>query len=132
VVRGLGIGDARDEELDLIAENPELATTLLAAMVSRRARIGWSTHGHSAVDVNIYSSGGPGTERIRGNRENTEVGDFLREYLDVDVDAITKELKAKMNITRPAAAAMDGDVLQSEEDHWTRKLELDNRLARDW
>lgn len=30
-----------------------------------------------------------------GNHENTEVGDFLREYLDVDVDAITAELRTK-------------------------------------
>jgi alkaline phosphatase len=65
-------------------------------MVSLRAHIGWSTHGHSAVDVNIYSSGGAGTEKIRGNVENTDVGKFLRSYLDVDVDSVTKELREKM------------------------------------
>ena len=30
-----------------------------------------------------------------GSRENTEVGVFLREYLDVDVDAVTRELVEK-------------------------------------
>jgi alkaline phosphatase len=29
---------------------------------------------------------------LTGNHENTEVGKFLRDYLEVDVDAITREL----------------------------------------
>lgn len=96
VTARLGITDALEVELHALATNPLTATTIFARMVSIRARIGWSTHGHSAVDVNIYSSGGAGAEKIRGNVENTEVGKFLIEYLDVDVDAITKELEEKM------------------------------------
>ncbi len=95
VVGGLGITDGRDDELDLLASRPGSADTIFASMISERAHIGWSTHGHSAVDVNIYSSGGPGTEKLRGNVENTEIGKFLRTYLDVDVDEITRELKEK-------------------------------------
>jgi alkaline phosphatase len=72
-------------------------------MVSVRAHIGWSTHGHSAVDVNIYSSGGASAEKIRGNVENTDVGRFLSEYLDVDVDEITRELEDKMKVAGEAA-----------------------------
>jgi alkaline phosphatase len=68
-------------------------------MVSERAHIGWSTHGHSAVDVNIYSSGGTAAEKIRGNVENTDVGRFLAEYLSVDVEEITKELESKLKGT---------------------------------
>jgi alkaline phosphatase len=102
VIAGLGITDARDVELGLLASNPLAAQRTFAQMVSRRARIGWSTHGHSAVDVNIYSSGGPGTEKIRGNVENTDIGEFLREYLDVDVDEITDELRKKMRLPSPA------------------------------
>lgn len=90
---GLGIQDATNNEIDLIADHPEAASYLFADMVSRRAQIGWSTHGHSAVDVNIYGSAG--SEALRGNHENTEIGEFLRNYLDADVDAITKELKEK-------------------------------------
>ncbi|KAK1827230.1 alkaline phosphatase [Podospora conica] len=97
VVKRLGIRDALEVEINAIASSPALAVQAFARMVSLRARLGWSTHGHSAVDVNVYSSGGPGTERIRGNVENTEVGRFLREYLDVDVEAITRELRKKMS-----------------------------------
>jgi alkaline phosphatase len=90
---GLGIWDATDDELDLLIENPQFAGYYFADMISRRAQIGWSTHGHSAVDVNIYGYGD--IDPLRGNHENTDIGVFLREYLDVDVDAITKELNKK-------------------------------------
>ncbi|CEJ92800.1 Putative Alkaline phosphatase [[Torrubiella] hemipterigena] len=95
IIPGLGFTDATDSELTLLARDTVSARDTLAAMISRRAHIGWSTHGHTAVDVNIYSSGGPGTDTIRGNVENTDVGKFLRSYLDVDVEPITKELREK-------------------------------------
>lgn len=104
VVGRLGIHDALEIELNALASNPLVAITTFSRMISIRARVGWSTHGHSAVDVNVYSSGGPGTERIRGNVENTDVGKFLREYLEVDVDAITKELRHGMRDYKPPSA----------------------------
>lgn len=97
IVKGLGIHDATDAELTALVNEPEAAINYLAAMISLRAHIGWSTHGHTAVDVNIYSSGA-GAEALRGNVENTDVGKFLREYLDVDVSDITKELKKGMEL----------------------------------
>lgn len=54
------------------------------------------------MDVNIYSSGGAAAEKIRGNVENTQIGEFLSEYLDVDVEAITRDLEDKME-ARPEA-----------------------------
>lgn len=103
VVPGLGISNASDDELSALADNAEASLEILSAMISLRAHVGWSTHGHTAVDVNIYSSGGPGTHKIRGNVENTDVGKFLRHYLDVDVEEITKELREKTE--KPGAAA---------------------------
>ncbi len=91
VKNGLGILDATDEEIAAVLEQPLIASPIFADMISRRARIGWSTHGHSAVDVNIYGS--KGVESLRGNHENIDVGNFLNTYLHVDVDAITKELQ---------------------------------------
>ncbi|EFX02263.1 alkaline phosphatase [Grosmannia clavigera kw1407] len=100
----LGITDALDEELELLASNPETSIIIFAELVSLRAHIGWSTHGHSAVDVNIYSSGGPVVEGLRGNVENTDVGKFLREYLDVDVEKITQELNSKLGVDQSSAS----------------------------
>lgn len=109
VVKRLGIHDALEVEINAIASSPALAVQAFARMVSLRARLGWSTHGHSAVDVNVYSSGGAGTERIRGNVENTDVGKFLREYLDVDVDEITRELRDKMRGREPPVGVEGGE-----------------------
>lgn len=92
---GLGIHDASDAELDLLMSEPGVSFYTFADMVSRRAQTGWSTHGHSAADVNIYTSDRKVAAALTGNHENTEVGKFLRDYLDVDVDAVTKELKRK-------------------------------------
>ena len=96
IIEGLGITDVLDEELALVAANSADATTMIAAIISLRAHVGWSSHGHSAVDVNIYSSGGPAAEALHGNRENTDVGKFLRDYLGLDVDNITAELNEKL------------------------------------
>ncbi|KAK3368147.1 alkaline phosphatase-like protein [Podospora didyma] len=104
VVKRLGIQNALEVEINALASNPIAATTLFARMVSIRARVGWSTHGHSAVDVNVYSSGGDEAQKIRGNVENTDIGKFLREYLRVDVDSITKELKQKLKYDGVEAA----------------------------
>ncbi len=93
IKNGLGITDATAKEIQSLIDKPLLSLYTFANMISWRAQIGWSTHGHSAVDVNIY--GTKGSEKLRGNHENTEVGDFLREYLDVDIKAITEELVKK-------------------------------------
>lgn len=47
------------------------------------------------ADVNIYASSPSDAKALIGNHENTAVGEFLRDYLDLDLDAITDELKQK-------------------------------------
>ena len=91
----MGIKEYEDDEIKKIVDNPDTAQYGFADAISRRSQTGWSTHGHSAADVNIYSSNPKIASALVGNHENTEVGDFLRDYLGVDVDAITKELKEK-------------------------------------
>jgi alkaline phosphatase len=86
-------------------------------MISRRAQIGWSTHGHSAVDVNIY--GTRGSEKLQGNHENTEIGEFLREYLDLDVTSITEELIDKMKTFKSSSETQSG---------WTGKIPTEKEI----
>ncbi|KAI9804826.1 MAG: hypothetical protein M1825_001194 [Sarcosagium campestre] len=93
VQKGLGIGDATDDEIKKLVEHPESGPYTFADMISRRAQIGWSTHGHSGVDVNIY--GTAAASKLAGNHENTEVGDFIRDYLSLDLKAVTDELILK-------------------------------------
>lgn len=97
----LGIKDVTHAELDSLIDHPVYSPWTLADIISKRSQTGWSTHGHSAVDVNIYASDRHAARKLQGNHENTEVGEFLRWYLDVEdeVDAVTKELKDKLEIS---------------------------------
>ena len=90
--------DATEEEIDLLIKNPVYSVWILATMISMRAQIGWSTHGHTAADVNIYASSHRLGRKLRGNHENIEVGQFLRWWLDVEdgVEDITGELQDKL------------------------------------
>ncbi|KAK0722550.1 alkaline-phosphatase-like protein [Lasiosphaeria miniovina] len=130
VVDRLGITDALEVEINALASNPTDATALFSRMVSFRARIGWSTHGHSAVDVNVYSSGGHGADRLRGNVENTEIGIFLHDYLAVDVDAITAELREKMQPNQEEQDKLIQMLAEAEGDS-AAQLENGNHPA-DW
>lgn len=44
----------------------------IADISSRRAQIGWSTSGHTGVDVPVHASGYR-SEKLVGNMENTDV-----------------------------------------------------------
>lgn len=93
--KALGIIDPSTAEISDLIQRPERASYIFADMVSRRAQTGWSTHGHSGADVNIYTSDPEAAKALRGNHENTEVGEFLRNYLGLgdEVEKVTKLLR---------------------------------------
>lgn len=73
----------------------------LKNMVSVRARIGWSTHGHTGVDVNIYGYCNRDEGMVRllkglgGSRENTDIGRFLEQVTGVDLDDLSDVLRRR-------------------------------------
>ncbi|RUO96609.1 alkaline-phosphatase-like protein [Jimgerdemannia flammicorona] len=87
VKEGLGIDDPTAEELAYLDEEHTIPEVdfFLANMVS------WTTHGHSAVDVNLYAHG-VDSELLRGNHENTDIGHFISNFLKLDLDDVTKRL----------------------------------------
>ncbi|KAL3474218.1 alkaline-phosphatase-like protein [Aspergillus californicus] len=93
--KALGVEDATQDEVNdlLNVDNPVPPSFVFADMISRRAQVGWSTHGHSGVDVNIYASSTQDAWPLQGNHENTDVGGFLANYLDLDIAAVTKRLE---------------------------------------
>ncbi|KAJ5888208.1 Repressible alkaline phosphatase [Penicillium taxi] len=107
--KDLGITDASDEELEaIIHAKPGVPPTyVFADMISRRAQIGWSSHGHSAVDVNIYASSKKDAWPLLGNNENTDVGSFLADYLDLNVAAVTKKLQSSAYWSTSGDASSD-------------------------
>jgi alkaline phosphatase len=67
---------------------------LVTEMVSSRAVLGWTTTGHTAVDVNLYAYG-PGSDHFRGNHDNTYIGKALADLLGFDLEALTARLRAE-------------------------------------
>ncbi|KAI9337682.1 alkaline-phosphatase-like protein [Zopfochytrium polystomum] len=90
----LGIHDPTDEEIALLASPGKTSMeymTIAGKMLSDRAELGWATHGHSAVDVNLYAYG-LDFFKLRGNHENTDIGQFMVDLLGIDLESITKKL----------------------------------------
>lgn len=69
---------------------------LLSDLTAARALIGWTSTGHTAVDVTLHAYG-PGAERFTGNFDNTYVGQVLAELLNFKLDARTSALREQAN-----------------------------------
>lgn len=63
--------------------------------------------------MNIYASTAKHAPGLRGNHENIEVGKFIAEYLDLELEPITKELKKK-HVKQASAEAVDSEVSSIE------------------
>ncbi|EPY50384.1 vacuolar membrane alkaline phosphatase [Schizosaccharomyces cryophilus OY26] len=63
----------------------------MSLIISEQAQIGYTTHGHTAVDVNVYGSG-DAVHNIKGNLENIEIGAYLEKYLGLSLDTVTSKL----------------------------------------
>lgn len=114
IAENLGVTDPSDAEVQRIVDgieldkNPDLEFPAyvrwgFAQILSDRAEVGWSTHGHSGVDVNLYSWGNtPAT--FRGNLDNTQVGTAVQGYMNItqeQISALTARLDASMTIEKP-------------------------------
>jgi len=92
----LNISDYSNSDISLLTNESISSTDLeyyIGHMVSDRAGLGWSTHGHSAVDVNLYAYG-YGASNLAGNHENTDIGLFIARQLGLELDKITRKLGA--------------------------------------
>lgn len=92
-----GIDDLTEAEaalLEVSAGSSDHLTSAVSGIISRRARVGWTTNGHTAVDVKLHAFG-PGSDRFVGNYENAYVGRTLADLLNIDLDAVTNQLRAE-------------------------------------
>lgn len=108
VQQDMGITDYTEsevKELQKLADGTaDKLLYYLNNMISVRSQTGWTTHGHSAVDVNIYAYSN--SKRINdllyqreaysgllGNHENIEIGSFMEALVGVDLSKVTKLVK---------------------------------------
>jgi alkaline phosphatase len=92
LAEGAGLDDLAAAELELIASaaagsDRELA---IARLISRRAVVGWTTLGHTAVDVPVAAFG-PGAGRFRGHRHLADIGLEMAALLGLDIEGTTRE-----------------------------------------
>ncbi|KAJ1725114.1 vacuolar alkaline phosphatase [Coemansia erecta] len=92
----MGVKDASHEEIMAVSLETDSVRLrqLLSNAISDRAQIGWATHGHSAVDVNLYAYG-KDADLLRGNHENTEIGQFVIDALGLDLQAVTAKIRGE-------------------------------------
>ncbi|KAG8751490.1 hypothetical protein FRC11_009325, partial [Ceratobasidium sp. 423] len=94
-----GINDANSTEIAVAKEHKSSASfndIHFGQSLTRRAMVKWATLGHTAVDVNLIGYG-PNSERMTGNRDNTEVGQFINDQLGLDLPTVTALLNDKKN-----------------------------------
>lgn len=97
---GLGFIDYSKSEAKEIAHHILTSQNRLSKMQSKRAEVGWATHGHSGVDVNVYgASNVPHVlQPMHGANENTDVGHYLRDVLGFNqtvLDELTERLSSE-------------------------------------
>ncbi len=91
------ITDLTDEEAQLIFEGDGSSYKREGgynAVISKRLLIGWSGHGHSAVDVGVWAYG-PIADKLKGQVDNTQIALAGAEVLGVDLAKATTELQSK-------------------------------------
>jgi alkaline phosphatase len=93
ILKDLGISALNSEEADRIS----IAYTqgglddfadALKALVNQRAGIGWTSGGHTGVDVHLGAFG-TGADALVGHHENDELGRLMAELLGLELGLIT-------------------------------------------
>lgn len=121
VEKDMGIHDYTQADIEAICElsgSPEHLLYFLNNMVSERSQTGWTTHGHSAVDVNIYAHSNSARinellmrreaySGLLGSHENIEIGAFMEKLTGVDLSAITKLVRGSNVVGKTEVAAED-------------------------
>lgn len=111
--KDLGIKDFTDEEVEKIIKNKAHSHYILNDILSFRSQTGWSTHGHSAVDVNIYAYSNKKPtlyklyEKLSGNHENIEIGQFIVDYFGLDLAYITELVHKTQHKPKVATESID-------------------------
>ena len=76
---------------EAIAADGDL-NAIIADVIARRALLGWTSGGHTAVDVNLYAFG-PGHHHFIGHHDNTAIGTLIATLLGFDLNAMTEAMR---------------------------------------
>ncbi|MGR5589772.1 alkaline phosphatase [Peptoniphilus grossensis] len=92
MAKDFGIKDLTEEEMNLIKTEKDVVSAM-GRIISARSHIAWTTGGHVGGDIGLYSySTSDKAERLIGTVHNYEIGRYLEDVLDLDLDKLTEEL----------------------------------------
>ena len=92
MAKHFGIKDLTEEEMNLIKTEKDIVSAI-GRIISARSHITWTTGGHVGGDIGLYSySTSDKAERLIGTVHNYEIGRYLEDVLDLDLDKLTEEL----------------------------------------
>ncbi|NVJ61584.1 MAG: alkaline phosphatase [Gammaproteobacteria bacterium] len=82
---GIELNKKEEKEFKKIKEDgfeEKKISRFLSDVINRATRTGWTTRGHTGVDVYLYGFG-PGSEAFRGVNDNTKIGQTLHQWLEL-------------------------------------------------
>ncbi|MET3617119.1 alkaline phosphatase [Peptoniphilus olsenii] len=86
------IADLTEEEMNFIKNEKDTASAI-GRVVSTRSNIAWTTGGHVGGDVGLYCyATAKDGKRLSGTVYNNQIGKYVADLLDVDLNALTEEL----------------------------------------
>ncbi|MBN3523133.1 alkaline phosphatase [Paenibacillus apiarius] len=92
-----GFTDVTEEEAQYIMEGDGSSYKQEGAfnqVMAKRYLVGWSGHGHSAVDVGVWAYG-PISQLVKGQVDNTDIAKSMAEVAGLDLARATAELRSK-------------------------------------
>lgn len=88
------VDDLTDDELARLQAGKQTERLeALAQLMSQRAGLGWTTHGHTGVDV-MLGAAGPGAASLAGHHDNDELGRRMALLMGFDLAALTAAQRA--------------------------------------
>ena len=104
-----GITDLTASERERLAQAAQAQSygqlnAAISEVIGRRAVVGWTSLGHTAVDVGLYAAG-PGAARFAGHHDNTFVGTALADLLGFDLARLTAQLRRQRASTEASTSA---------------------------
>jgi len=115
-----GFNDLTDEEASYIMQGDGTSYTqegAYNAVIAKRMMVGFTGHGHSAVDVGVWAYG-PIADMVKGQIDNTDIARAIAKVANVDLEGTTAELQAqyvypKFKVTREGATLYPARLLSA-------------------
>ncbi|WP_300001420.1 alkaline phosphatase [uncultured Cedecea sp.] len=133
----LGIDDLTDAEVkNIMGAKADSLNYVVGPILAERAKIGFTTNGHTGEDVVLYSYD-PRGRLLGGLMDNTEVAQFMAAALDVDLEQTTNrlfldadtEFKAKGATVTEDVTDAENPVLVVKKGDQTLKIPRNKSIA---